>query len=210
MAQARAAAALGRAQIGQRLFQERQAGGDLRRRQLALAMDEGLQALDDAGRLNAGARSLVRCALGGGASCGVRSGHVALQPHGGIKNPARCSRPGAIAGRNFRICIVRIIGVAEVCQSPSAGACECGGSQRRFTRLINAFSEKTRNHACAVALHAMFYTSSVFIKLSVIAFPFSSYPGGQRWKVNTDAEPLSGRARPMLSSLPRGATRAAP
>ena len=28
---------------------------------------------------------------------------------------------------------------------------------RRFTRLTNAFSKKIENHACAVALHAMFY-----------------------------------------------------
>jgi len=28
---------------------------------------------------------------------------------------------------------------------------------RRFTRLTNAFSKKVENHACAVALHAMYY-----------------------------------------------------
>lgn len=28
---------------------------------------------------------------------------------------------------------------------------------RRFTRLTNAFSKKVENHACAIALHAMFY-----------------------------------------------------
>jgi hypothetical protein len=28
---------------------------------------------------------------------------------------------------------------------------------RRFTRLTNAFSKKFENHACAVALHAMYY-----------------------------------------------------
>lgn len=28
---------------------------------------------------------------------------------------------------------------------------------RRFTRLTNAFSKKLENHACAIALHAMFY-----------------------------------------------------
>jgi IS1 family transposase len=28
---------------------------------------------------------------------------------------------------------------------------------RRFTRLTNAFSKKIENHACAIALHAMFY-----------------------------------------------------
>ncbi len=28
---------------------------------------------------------------------------------------------------------------------------------RRFTRLTNAFSKKVENHACAVALHTMFY-----------------------------------------------------
>jgi hypothetical protein len=28
---------------------------------------------------------------------------------------------------------------------------------RRFTRLTNAFSKKIENHACAVALHAMYY-----------------------------------------------------
>jgi hypothetical protein len=28
---------------------------------------------------------------------------------------------------------------------------------RRFTRLTNAFSKKIENHACAVALHTMFY-----------------------------------------------------
>jgi hypothetical protein len=28
---------------------------------------------------------------------------------------------------------------------------------RRFTRLTNAFSKKSENHACAIALHAMFY-----------------------------------------------------
>ena len=28
---------------------------------------------------------------------------------------------------------------------------------RRFTRLTNAFSKKIENHACAVALHFMFY-----------------------------------------------------
>jgi IS1 family transposase len=28
---------------------------------------------------------------------------------------------------------------------------------RRFTRLTNAFSKKLENHACAVALHSMFY-----------------------------------------------------
>jgi IS1 family transposase len=30
-------------------------------------------------------------------------------------------------------------------------------SMRRFTRLTNGFSKKVENHACAVALHAMFY-----------------------------------------------------
>lgn len=30
---------------------------------------------------------------------------------------------------------------------------------RRFTRLTNAFSNKIENHACAVALHAMYYNS---------------------------------------------------
>src|SRR5262249_9536164 len=33
---------------------------------------------------------------------------------------------------------------------------------RRFTRLTNAFSKKIENHACAVALHAMFYN---FVRL---------------------------------------------
>jgi hypothetical protein len=28
---------------------------------------------------------------------------------------------------------------------------------RRFTRLTSAFSKKVENHACAVALHAMYY-----------------------------------------------------
>jgi hypothetical protein len=28
---------------------------------------------------------------------------------------------------------------------------------RRFTRLTNAFSKKVENHACAVALNAMYY-----------------------------------------------------
>jgi hypothetical protein len=28
---------------------------------------------------------------------------------------------------------------------------------RRFTRLTNAFSKKVENHACAIALHCMFY-----------------------------------------------------
>src|SRR5712691_4187345 len=28
---------------------------------------------------------------------------------------------------------------------------------RRFTRLTNAFSKKIENHACSVALHAMYY-----------------------------------------------------
>lgn len=28
---------------------------------------------------------------------------------------------------------------------------------RRFTRLTNAFSKKVENHACAVALHFMYY-----------------------------------------------------
>jgi hypothetical protein len=31
------------------------------------------------------------------------------------------------------------------------------GGLRRFTRLTNAFSKKVENHACAVALHAMYY-----------------------------------------------------
>jgi hypothetical protein len=30
-------------------------------------------------------------------------------------------------------------------------------AMRRFTRLTNAFSKKIENHACAIALHAMFY-----------------------------------------------------
>lgn len=30
-------------------------------------------------------------------------------------------------------------------------------NMRRFTRLTNGFSKKIENHACAVALHAMFY-----------------------------------------------------
>jgi len=33
---------------------------------------------------------------------------------------------------------------------------------RRFTRLTNAFSKKLENHACAVALHAMYYN---FVRL---------------------------------------------
>ena len=33
---------------------------------------------------------------------------------------------------------------------------------RRFTRLTNAFSKKIENHACAVALHAMYYN---FVRL---------------------------------------------
>ncbi len=33
---------------------------------------------------------------------------------------------------------------------------------RRFTRLTNAFSKKVENHACAVALHAMYYN---FVRL---------------------------------------------
>jgi hypothetical protein len=28
---------------------------------------------------------------------------------------------------------------------------------RRFTRLTNAFSKKIENHACSIALHAMYY-----------------------------------------------------
>jgi hypothetical protein len=28
---------------------------------------------------------------------------------------------------------------------------------RRFTRLTNAFSKKVENHACAIALHFMYY-----------------------------------------------------
>ena len=30
-------------------------------------------------------------------------------------------------------------------------------NMRRFTRLTNGFSKKIENHACAVALHSMFY-----------------------------------------------------
>jgi len=30
-------------------------------------------------------------------------------------------------------------------------------SMRRFTRLTNAFSKKAHNHACAVALHFLYY-----------------------------------------------------
>ena len=30
-------------------------------------------------------------------------------------------------------------------------------NMRRFTRLTNGFSKKIENHACAVALHAMYY-----------------------------------------------------
>jgi hypothetical protein len=30
-------------------------------------------------------------------------------------------------------------------------------TSRRLTRLTNAFSKKVENHACAVALHAMYY-----------------------------------------------------
>jgi hypothetical protein len=33
---------------------------------------------------------------------------------------------------------------------------------RRFTRLTNAFSKKIENHACAVALHSMYYN---FVRL---------------------------------------------
>ena len=33
---------------------------------------------------------------------------------------------------------------------------------RRFTRLTNAFSKKVENHACAVALHSMYYN---FVRL---------------------------------------------
>ena len=33
---------------------------------------------------------------------------------------------------------------------------------RRFTRLTNAISKKIENHACAVALHSMYYN---FIRL---------------------------------------------
>jgi hypothetical protein len=33
---------------------------------------------------------------------------------------------------------------------------------RRFTRLTSAFSKKIENHACAVALHAMYYN---FVRL---------------------------------------------
>jgi hypothetical protein len=33
---------------------------------------------------------------------------------------------------------------------------------RRFTRLTNGFSKKVENHACAVALHAMYYN---FVRL---------------------------------------------
>ena len=31
------------------------------------------------------------------------------------------------------------------------------GSERRFTRLTNAFSKRVENHAAAVSLHAMYY-----------------------------------------------------
>jgi hypothetical protein len=42
---------------------------------------------------------------------------------------------------------------------------------RRFTRLTNAFSKKIENHACAVALHTMFYN---FVRIHQIA------PGSRR------------------------------
>jgi hypothetical protein len=32
-----------------------------------------------------------------------------------------------------------------------------GMHMRRFTRLTNAFSKRLENHACAIALHTMFY-----------------------------------------------------
>ena len=35
---------------------------------------------------------------------------------------------------------------------------------RHFTRLTNAFSNKIENHACAVALHSMYYNFVGFIK----------------------------------------------
>lgn len=40
---------------------------------------------------------------------------------------------------------------------PPLGEREHTVALRRFTRLTNAFSKKVENHACAVALHYMFY-----------------------------------------------------
>ena len=47
---------------------------------------------------------------------------------------------------------------------------------RRFRRLTNVFSKKIENHACAVALHSMYYN---FVRLHQT---LRSQPGDGRWR----------------------------
>ncbi len=52
---------------------------------------------------------------------------------------------------------------------------------RRFTRLSNAFSKKVENHACAVALHSMYYN---FVRIHQTPSPHFSHHGWMKQRAS--------------------------
>lgn len=59
----------------------------------------------------------------------------------------------------------------------------------RFTRLTNAFSKKVENHACAVALHAM-YCNFVRIHQTLKVTPAMAGVTDRRWEMSDVVEML--------------------